>query len=66
MNATQQETLYRETREKHPGWTPERCSGYVHGSNDTELRKEPLPSYLDEGDNYAAGYMQGWRDHHED
>lgn len=66
MQAREQEQLYAATRLRHPTWTGAKCSGYVHGANDSTIRKEPLPSYLDQDGDYAVGYMQGWTDHHED
>jgi hypothetical protein len=66
MTNKQQEALFVEVLRTHPKRSRQWASGYVHGTLDETIRRDPNPTYLAKDDDYAQGYGRGWRDHRGD
>jgi hypothetical protein len=66
MLAKDQETLFKNLKAAHPGWTPKFTSGYVHGASDEELRGMPARAMVlgaEDMDQYSLGYLTGFAMH---
>ena len=66
MTALEQETLFKQLKAKHAGWTDRFTSGYVAGVVAESLRFSPERIQVDEArelDHYALGYLTGFAVH---
>ena len=66
MNYFEQEALFKQLKEKHPGWTDRFASGYVAGAVAEEIRNSPDRLQVDAAhliDHYALGYLLGFAIH---
>ena len=66
MTALEQEALFKQLKQSHPGWTDRFTSGYVAGVVAEGLRASPERIQVDSAhllDHYALGYLTGFAVH---
>ena len=66
MTSVEQEALFKQLKQSHPGWTDRFTSGYVAGVVAEGLREKPDRVQADAArllDHYALGYLTGFAVH---